>query len=312
MIADIEAPPVEAGRLPDATGAALADLVAQVKDSVVMVHSGRQGSGSGIVWRADGIIMTNHHVVANRSDATVLLNDDRELPARVIARDPVLDLAALKVDATNLPVAQIGASQHVRVGELVLAVGNPWGRRGVVTAGIVSALGEIEVSWRRSMAEYIRSDVRLAPGNSGGPLLDARGGVIGINAMIFGGDLGVAIPSHIASQFLAVAEGQRPVLGVGVQPVELPELFRGFAQREHGLLVSAVQSGSAAERAGLYLGDVLLDVAARPVADPHTLTYVLAQQTPGARIGVRFVRGGQVQTIDVELDAAAELRATAA
>ncbi len=310
MFAEVEDTAVEA-RLPANIADELAELVAEVKDSVVQVRSGARGSGSGIVWRADGIIMTNHHVVANREHATVLFSDDRELRATVIARDPMLDLAALKVDAIGLAAAPVGASEAVRVGQLALAIGNPWGRRGVVTAGIISGVGAIETGWRHSKAEYLRSDVQLAPGNSGGPLLDARGCVIGINAMIFGGDLSVAIPSHIATQFLAVAEGQQPVLGVAVQPVELPEAIGTAVRRELGLLVVAVQDDSAAARSGLYIGDVLLDIAHTAVDDAHILKYALAQHSVGDRIAVRVLRGGELRTVDVALDAPASVQAAA-
>ncbi len=287
-----------------AIGESLAALAERARPSVVLVRDGRHGAGSGIIWRADGMIMTNHHVVARRDEAMIVTDDDRVLRGVVLARDPVLDLAALRVEARDLPAATIGASEGVRVGELVLAVGNPWGQRGIVTAGIISGVGEIDVAWRRSKAEYLRSDVQLAPGNSGGPLLDARGRVIGINAMIFGGDLSVAIPSHIATQFLRVAEGRRPVLGVGVQPVELPAAWQAVTARERGLLVLEIQRGSAAARAGLYPGDVLLDVADRPVADPHTLAYTLARQQYGARVPVRYLRGGSLRTQAVALDEA--------
>jgi serine protease Do len=290
---------------------ALAGLVTKVQDSVVMVRSGRRGSGSGIIWRSDGIVMTNQHVVGDSEQVTVLLNDDRELPARVIARDPILDLAALRLDAIALPTVEIGVSSAVRVGELVLAVGNPWGQRGVVTAGIISGTGAIETSWRHGKAEYIRSDVRLAPGNSGGPLLDAQGRVIGINAMIFGGDLSVAIPSHIAGQFLMVAEGRRPMLGVGVQTVPLPADFQALAQRDRGLLVVEVVAGGAAERSGFYIGDVLLDVADKPVLDPHSLTYALAQHQVGEAVAVRYLRGGEIRGMDVALDAFSEQQVAA-
>lgn len=281
---------------------ALAGLVANVQNSVVMVRSGRRGAGSGIVWRSDGVVMTNHHVVGNREQVTVLFPDDRELPAQVIARDPVLDLAALRVDALGLQAVEIGVSSSVRVGELVLAVGNPWGQRSVVTAGIISGVGAIETSWRHGKAEYIRSDVRLAPGNSGGPLLDAQGRVIGVNAMIFGGDLSVAIPSHIATQFLMVAEGERPMLGVGVQTVPLPASFQAAAQRDRGLVVVELVAGGPAERAGFYIGDVLLDVAGKPVPDPHSLTYTLAQHRAGQAVAVRYLRGGEIRAADVALD----------
>lgn len=287
-----------------ALGESLAKVAERARPSVVMVRDGGHGAGSGIIWRADGIIMTNHHVVARRDEAMIVTADDRELRGAVIARDPVLDLAALRVDARDAPTATIGASEDVRVGELVLAVGNPWGQRGIVTAGIISGVGEIEVAWRRTKAEYLRSDVRLAPGNSGGPLLDVHGCVIGVNAMIFGGDLSVAIPSHIATQFLLVAEGRRPVLGVGVQAVELPAAWQAATARERGLLVVDIRRDSAAARAGLFPGDVLLDVADQPVGDPHALVYTLARQHYGARVPVRYLRGGALRTQAVALDEA--------
>jgi serine protease Do len=302
MIAESEGPVARDSWLAATVGESLAQLAERVRPGVVMVRDGRHGAGSGIIWRADGIIMTNHHVVARRDTATVLLADDRELRATVIARDPVLDLAALRVDAIGLPVAEVGDSERVRVGELVLASGNPWGQRGIVTAGIISGVGEIDVSWRRAKAEYLRSDVQLAPGNSGGPLLDARGSVIGVNAMIFGGDLSVAIPSHVATQFLLVAEGRRPVLGVGVHPLELPPVWQAASAQERGLLVTEVRRGSAAARAGLYPGDVLLDVAGRVVADPHALAYTLARQPHGARVDVRYLRGGAIRSEAIALD----------
>lgn len=278
--------------------AALAAIVARVQPSVVLVRNGQAGLGAGIVWRADGIVLTNDHVLGGHS-ATVVLGDDRQVAATVIARDPVLDLAALQVDAAALPVVQVGPSEQVRVGELVLAVGHPWGQRGNVTLGIISALGALEVGWRRSPVAYLRSDVQLAPGNSGGPLLDAHGRVIGINAMIFGGDLSVAIPAHIAEQFLRIAEGRRPVLGVGVQAVELPPAWQTLTGRRQGLLVLHVQAASPAARAGLVPGDVLLEVAGDPVGDGHALVYALARHTPAAHIELRLLRGGQVRTATV-------------
>ena len=146
----------------------------------------------GIVWKREGLILTNNHVVAQAQRMVkVTLTDGRELSARVLARNPKLDLALLETEARDLPDAVFGDSARLRVGELVLAIGHPWGQPWVVTAGIISALGEVEMSKNR-YASYIRSDVRLAPGNSGGPLLNANAEVVGINAMIFGGDLAVA------------------------------------------------------------------------------------------------------------------------
>ncbi|MBX0328548.1 trypsin-like peptidase domain-containing protein [Oscillochloris sp. ZM17-4] len=180
-------------------GAAAADLAAGVLPSVVQVRGRGRGHGSGVVWRDGATVMTNFHVVDGLGDALeVLTLDNRSLPARLIAGNPRLDLALLAVEGGDLPPATLGDSARLRVGDLVFAVGNPWGQRGVVTAGIVSGLGDLERQHGEERATYIRSDVRLAPGNSGGPLINAQAEMIGINAMIFGGDLSVAIPSHVA------------------------------------------------------------------------------------------------------------------
>lgn len=188
--------------------AALVQVANAARQQIVLIQRDERGVGSGIVWRADGIILTNHHVVADHGHVTVVLTDNRKLRASVVASDPALDLAVLKVEAKDLPAATIGESRSLRVGQMVLAVGNPWGQRGVVTMGIISGVGEVRVPWLRRAAEYIRSDVQLAPGNSGGALLDIHGRVIGVNAMIFGGDLSVAIPSDVATQFLLEVERQ--------------------------------------------------------------------------------------------------------
>jgi serine protease Do len=277
----------------------LVAMIAALQPSVVQVLAGRVGAGSGIIWDAGGLIITNHHVVARQESVQVLLHDGRQLSGAVVASDPTLDRALLRVAAADLPAARIGASSSLRVGEVVVAVGNPWGQRGVATLGIVSGVGEIAVPWRRARAEYIRSDVALAPGNSGGPLIDAGGAVVGINAMIFGGDLSVAIPAHIASQFVAVALAEGPTLGIAVQPIELPRSIRDAARVEQGLMVVGVQEGSLAAAAGMYVGDVLLEVFDKPLYDIHTLKYALIARQPGERLTLRLARGEQIQTVVV-------------
>ncbi|HEX6513094.1 MAG TPA: trypsin-like peptidase domain-containing protein, partial [Chloroflexota bacterium] len=182
---------------------AIAELVEQVKPSVVQVLVHGRGAGAGVIWDTDGGIITNHHVVGEAGGVRVVLHDGRELPARVVRRQPALDLALLESPAGGLQPATPGDSKALRVGELVLAIGHPWGQPGVVTAGIVSATGEMPVRWRGRTVEYVRSDVLLAPGNSGGPLIDAAGQVVGINSMIWGGDLSVAIPVNVVRQWLA-------------------------------------------------------------------------------------------------------------
>lgn len=202
-----------------AASRAMAAMIDQAKASVVQVQSGRRGIGTGVIWHswADrAAIVTNAHVVVGvtqyaarhngQTSLRVVAADGRTFDAEVLASNSQLDLALLRVVAGRLPSARIGDSTRLRVGEIVFAIGNPWGQVGVVTAGIISGLGRMPVqgvsgvSGVSRTAQYIRSDVLLAPGNSGGPLLNAAGAVVGINAMIFGGDLSVAIPSHVVGQ----------------------------------------------------------------------------------------------------------------
>ena len=171
----------------------------QLRQSTVQVRGRRgPGGGSGVIWQPDGVIITNAHVVRG-AEAIVTLADGRTFDAAVTARDDERDLAALKTEAADLPAAPIGDSDGLRVGELVLAVGNPLGLTGAVTAGVVHAIGGGEGPRQRG---WVQADVRLAPGNSGGPLADAQGRVIGINSMIAGG-LALAVPSNAVARFLA-------------------------------------------------------------------------------------------------------------
>ena len=175
------------------------DLVQRVMPSLVIVRGHRFGAGAGIVWDANGLILTNNHVVGRRTPVVILQND-REYESRLLARDPDVDLALLSIDATGLTPLQ-PASISPRVGEMVFAFGHPWGQRNTVTRGIVSAL--ISAQNRRSdTLPVVRSDAPLAPGNSGGPLVNAKGEVVGINAMIIGGDQSVSIAASVAKDFV--------------------------------------------------------------------------------------------------------------
>jgi serine protease Do len=180
----------------------ISDLVEQVMPSIAIVRGHRFGAGAGIVWDANGLILTNNHVVGRR-DPVVVLQDDREYRARLLARDPDVDLALLSVDATDLTPLK-PASVPPRVGEMVFAFGHPWGQRNTVTRGIVSALVHAH-NRRGEELPVIRSDTPLAPGNSGGPLVNARGEVVGINAMIVGGDQSVSIAASVATDFVRKA-----------------------------------------------------------------------------------------------------------
>lgn len=183
---------------------AISDVVQRVQRSLVVLHNGQRGVGAGIIWSRDGLILTNYHVVAHGHPRAALA-DGAEYPVNLVAQDPEIDLALLRVEASDLPAALVADSRDLRVGQLVLAVGHPWGQRGAVTVGLISSLGKARTRGPRGDVEIIRSDVRLAPGNSGGPLVNAAGAVVGINTMIVGGDQGIAIPSHVANAFVAQA-----------------------------------------------------------------------------------------------------------
>lgn len=285
---------------------AVTHIVEQVQPSVVQVQNRRRGGGTGVIWRTDGSIVTNHHVVGNASEVQIGLFDGRTLTATVSDRHPSLDLALLKVDATDLPAAPVDDSSALRVGELVLAIGHPWGQPWVVTAGIVSGLGNVTIADTNQQVQYIRSDVRLAPGNSGGPLLNARGAVVGINAMIFGGDLSVAIPSHAAITWIAGLPSRRVTLGIQVQTVELPATLRqgSLAQRKAGVMIVGVNPNGPASQAALTVGDVLVDVSGMPVETTETLLEALSRRDATEIIQLNVLRGGELTAIDVHIDEA--------
>ena len=191
------------------------ELVQQVMPALVVVRGHRFGAGAGIVWDANGLILTNNHVVG-RHTPIVLLQDDGEYESRLIARDPDVDLALLSIDATNLTPLK-PASISPRVGEMVFAFGHPWGQRNTVTRGIVSALVTAQ-NRRGNKLPVVRSDVPLAPGNSGGPLVNAKGEVVGINAMIIGGDQSVSIAASVANDFVKKATSNGTSVNKRVQP----------------------------------------------------------------------------------------------
>lgn len=184
----------------------ISDLVERVMPSLVIVRGHRFGAGSGIVWDANGLILTNNHVVGRRMPL-VILQDDREYESRLLARDPDVDLALLSIDATGLTPLKPAPSSP-RIGEMVFAFGHPWGQRNTVTRGIVSALVHAH-NRRGDKLPVVRSDTPLAPGNSGGPLVNVKGEVVGINAMIVGGDQSVSIAASVASEFVIKATKDR-------------------------------------------------------------------------------------------------------
>jgi serine protease Do len=294
--------------LPDAFSAELTALFTNAKPAIVQVYNEQRGGGTGVVWQEDGRILTNHHVVpSDQHRIRVRFPDGRDLEARVLQRNPQLDLAVLKIQnsAEKFQALPLGDSTRLRVGEWVFAVGHPWGQRWAVTAGIVSAVSTITFR-QGGKTQYIKSDVRLAPGNSGGPLLNADGQVIGINAMIFGGDLSVSIPIHIVKNWLAnlptEQNQKRGRLGIEIQRVELPKNIQQqlHPSQETGLLVVSTLTRPDTLN-NLLIGDILLAVAGVPVPDGITLRQQVAQQSADKPLPITLVRGGKVVTTNVAL-----------
>jgi serine protease Do len=265
----------------------LTDELATVADNLrkvtVKVRSSSYGSGSGVIWQSTEdscFIITNAHVATNNR-AVVELRDGRVFEAVRTQIDPTRDLAALKIAGTDLPTATIGNSDTLRVGEFVFAVGSPFGDSGAVTSGIIHA----------SHQRMVLADIRLFPGNSGGPLADCHGRVIGINTMIVNG-LAVAIPSVTIEDFLRGRNRQK--LGVTLQPVSIQTRHGAFGQNRFlGLLVLSVNSGSAAEAAGVLVGDVLIGVSGQGFTKPDDLSNYLACIDNNKPLPLQILRGGQ-------------------
>ncbi|HEX8204044.1 MAG TPA: trypsin-like peptidase domain-containing protein, partial [Isosphaeraceae bacterium] len=293
------------GSVARAASSAGAALVEEARRAVVEVRSGGRGSGAGVIWPGEGLVLTNNHVVAwgrRRGGVRVILHDGRAREAEVVKRSRGLDLALLRLrgETGGLSAAPVGDSDALRVGELVYAIGHPWGNPGTATAGVVSGLGVPggRSRWGGSSTRYVRSDVALAPGNSGGPLLNARGEVVGINAMIFG-RTALSIPSNAAVAWAGepAAEGDgRPRLGVEVVPVEFPASGRPKEGDAWGLAISSVEEGGPADAAGLLVGDVMLGLAGTGPQDVGTFQDALDR---GGAVSLRVMRAGETIVVEV-------------
>jgi serine protease Do len=272
--------------------AGFGEIAEQLRRSTVLIHTGGRGSGSGVIWSSDGLIVTNAHVV-HGSNFRVQLWDGREFDASATARDRRRDLATLRISADSLPAASPADSSQLRPGELAIAIGNPMGFVGALTTGVIHAIGPLRALGSQT---WVQASVRLAPGNSGGPLADARGHVIGINTMV-AGRLALAIPSNAVRDF--IAGGPRGAwLGVTVQPVRLPRA----SGRAFGLVLLEVEPNSPAALASLMAGDILLGTEDKRFQSVEDLAAVIDGQ--GSRLlRFEFLRGdySRVRRVTVRL-----------
>jgi serine protease Do len=270
-----------------------------------------EGEGSGFLITADGLIVTNNHVVSNASKVTVRLEDGREFDGKVLGQDPKSDVALVRIDAKNLPHLTLGDSKSLKVGQWVLAIGNPFGLQTTVTAGIVSATGRTSLGIL-DYEDFIQTDAAINPGNSGGPLLDLDGKVVGMNAAIYsrsGGNVGVgfAIPAdlidYVRKNLLENGEVRRGFLGVSIQALT-QDLSQSFGVKpESGVLVSAVSADSPAKKAGLEPGDVIVSVDGIATHDPGMLRNRIARYAPGQPVTLDVIRSGEKRTVQVTLGA---------
>jgi len=267
------------------------------------------GLGSGVIVSARGYILTNHHVVEAADEIEVALADGKKLRAKVIGTDQETDLAVLRVDQTDLPAVSFGQAEGAKVGDVVLAIGNPFGVGQTVTMGIISALGRSGLQIN-TYENFIQTDAAINPGNSGGALTDAAGNLIGINTAIYsrtGGSLGIgfAIPVSTAKQVMEqiVATGSVTRGWIGVEAQELtPELVESFRlPSTKGALIAGVIRGGPADRGGMRPGDILLSIDAKPIADPTAMLNVVAGLIPGKAVGVRVRRDQKEIDLQVEV-----------
>ena len=272
-----------------------------------------RSQGSGFIVDPSGIIMTNAHVVKDAKEVTVKLTDRREYRAKVLGADAKTDIAVLKIDAKNLPVLALGNTKDLKVGEWVLAIGSPFGFENTVTAGVVSAKGRSLPD--DSYVPFIQTDVAVNPGNSGGPLLNARGEVVGINSQIYsrsGGYQGVsfAIPIDVAvqvkDQIVATGKAQHARLGIAVQEVNQAFADSFKLDKPEGALVSNIEKGGPGDHAGLKAGDVIRKVDGQAIVSSGDLPAVIGQQAPGKKVTLEVWRQGERQELQARLGDASD------
>jgi serine protease Do len=274
-----------------------------------------EGAGSGVIISTDGYIITNNHVVdeAKEDGITVILSDKKEYKAKLIGKDPLTDLAVIKVEANNLPVAHIGNSDEVAIGEMVIAVGNPLGLNSTVTSGIVSAIGRGALGLNRdryAVENFIQTDAAINPGNSGGGLFNLRGSLIGINSAIAtrtGGYMGYgfAIPANlmkaVALDIIEDGKVDRGYIGISLRPVDEVSAKSLKLEKVIGALVDDILKDSPAEKAGIEPGDVILELDGKPVNSSNDLQSLVAQRRAGDKVNLKIWRDGKSITKSVTL-----------
>ena len=265
--------------------------------------------GSGVVASTDGYVLTNHHVVDGADEIEVLRADGSRARAQLVGSDPETDLAVLRIDADGLTAIDFGDADAARVGDVVLAVGNPFGVGQTVTMGIISALGRTHLGIN-TFENFIQTDAAINPGNSGGALVDGEGRLLGINTAIYsrtGGSLGIgfAIPVSTVRQVMdqIIATGSVTRGYIGVEPQDLtPELAEAFKlPRKEGAIIAGVMRAGPADRAGVKVGDILVDVDGKPVPDTATMLNVIAQLTPGSTVSFRFLRKNETIELPIRI-----------
>jgi S1-C subfamily serine protease len=266
------------------------------------------GVGSGVLYTPDGYLLTNSHVASSASELTATLTDGREVSASLVGDDPDTDIAVLRLAGSGFAYATLGTSSTLRVGQLVIAIGNPFGYQATVTAGIVSALGRsLRTRAGRLVESVIQTDAPLNPGNSGGPLVDGASRVVGINTAIAGGAqgicfaIGIDIAANVAATLMRDGRVRRSRLGLAGQTIPLDRRVLRTLQRQvpTAILVLEVQSGGPAERAQLQHGDVLLDFDGAPIAGLDHLHRLLTAELAAREVGVRLIRKGKVLEVTI-------------
>ena len=265
--------------------------------------------GSGVIVNENGFILTNNHVVKGADEIKVILYDKREFKGKVVGTDPRTDLSVVKIEATNLPTLTLGDSSKLKTGDVVLAIGNPFGLNQTITMGIVSAVGRSNIGLA-DFEDFIQTDAAINPGNSGGALVNGRGELVGINTAIFstsGGYMGIgfAIPSDMAKSVMdsIIKHGKviRGWLGVSIQNLT-PDLAKSLGIKEtEGALIAGVENSSPADKAGLKRGDLITEMNGKKITDATALRNVVASMAPGAKADIKIIRSGKELTITAAL-----------